>query len=339
MDFSTPPYLLKNASVSRVMTQVLLALVPAIALYAWLIGPAILIQIGIATVVALLGEAIMLKVRNKPLDLYLGDGSAIVTAWLIALVFPPLAPWWLVVVGTLFAIVIAKHLYGGLGQNPFNPAMIAFAVCIVSFPSLMSQWPNPGLHLGFGEQFRLIFGMLPRIDGMSSATALDALKTGLKLAEGGSSVGELFANKDIFGQFAGRGWEWIALAYLIGGLWMWQRNIITWHVPLSFIGALTLIAGALWLYNPAQFASPAFHLLSGGAMLGAFFIATDPVSGATTPRGKIIFGAGAGLLTYLIRVFGGYPDGVAFAILLLNICVPLIDLYTQPPIFGMKGEK
>ena len=220
MDFSTPPYLLKNASVSRVMTQVLLALVPAIALYAWLIGPAILIQIGIATVVALLGEAIMLKVRNKPLDLYLGDGSAIVTAWLIALVFPPLAPWWLVVVGTLFAIVIAKHLYGGLGQNPFNPAMIAFAVCIVSFPSLMSQWPNPGLHLGFGEQFRLIFGMLPRIDGMSSATALDALKTGLKLAEGGSSVGELFANKDIFGQFAGRGWEWIALAYLIGGLWI-----------------------------------------------------------------------------------------------------------------------
>jgi len=345
MDFSTPPYLLKNASVTRVMTQVLLALVPAIAVYTWLIGPVILVQIAIATLAALLGETLMLKVRRQPLAPFLGDGSAIVTAWLIALVFPPLAPWWMVVVGTLFAIVVAKQLYGGLGQNPFNPAMVAFAVCIVSFPALMSQWPNQSLHLSFADQIQIIFGLIPRFDALTAATPLDALKTGLKLGAGDGdegnliSVARLLANKEIYGQFAGRGWEWITLSYLLGGLWLWQRKIITWQVPTAFIGALTVISGALWLYNPAQFASPLFHIFSGGAMLGAFFIATDPVSGSTTPRGKLIFGAGAGLLTYLIRVFGGYPDGVAFAILLLNICVPLIDLYTQPPIFGMKDEK
>jgi len=337
MDFSTPPYLLKNASVTRVMTQVLLALVPAIAVYVWLIGPAIVIQLAVATVVALLAEAAMLKVRDKPLNIFLTDGSAVVTAWLIALAFPPLAPWWLVVTGTLFAIVIAKHLYGGLGQNPFNPAMIAFAVCIVSFPALMSQWPNQELHLAFGEQARIIFGLMPRLDGMTAATPLDALKTALKLNEGSVAVTTLLANRETFGNFAGRGWEWVTLCYLLGGLWLWQRKIITWHVPAGFIGALAALAGALWLFNPAQFANPLFHLFSGGAMLGAFFIVTDPVSGATTPRGKIIFGAGAGILAYLIRVFGGYPDGVAFAVLLMNICVPLIDLYTQPPIFGMKG--
>ncbi len=339
MDFSTPPYLLKNASVTRVMAQVLLALVPAIAVYAWLIGPAILIQIALATMTALVAETLMLKVRNRPLALFLTDGSAVVTGWLIALVFPPLAPWWLVVVGTLFAIVVAKHLYGGLGQNPFNPAMIAFAVCIVSFPAFMSQWPNQALHLGLLDQFQVIFGLMPRLDALTAATPLDALKTALKLDEAGIGVPALLANRNVYGSFAGHGWEWIALSYLVGGLWMWQRKIITWQVPTGFLGALFLISGALWLYHPDRFASPLFHLFAGGSMLGAFFIATDPVSGATTPRGKLIFGAGAGLLTYLIRVFGGYPDGVAFAVLLLNICVPLIDLYTQPPIFGMKDGK
>ena len=249
----------------------------------------------------------MLKLRGKPQALFLSDGSAIVTAWLIALTFPPLAPWWLVALGTVFAIVVAKHLYGGLGQNPFNPAMVAFAVCIVSFPALMSQWPSVGLQMPLNEQIKVILGLAPRVDALSGATPLDALKTALKLGEANIDVSQLLANQDIFGNFAGRGWEWVAGGYLLGGLWLWQRKIITWHIPVAFIGALALISGALWLYNPAQFASPLFHLLSGGAMLGAFFIATDPVSGCTTPRGKLIFGAGAGLLAYIIRVFGGYP--------------------------------
>ena len=334
--FAPAPFLLKDTSVSQVMTQVCIALVPGIAAYAWLVGPAILVQLVIASLAALLAETAMLHIQKKPLAMFLSDGSAIVTAWLIALTFPPLAPWWLVAIGTVFAIVVAKHLYGGLGQNPFNPAMVAFAVCIVSFPALMSQWPSVGLNLPLLDQINVILGLAPRVDALSGATPLDAMKTALKLSEGSQDIASLLANQDIYGNFAGRGWEWVACGYLLGGLWMWQRKLITWHVPVSFIGALTLISGGLWLYNPAHFASPLFHLLSGGAMLGAFFIATDPVSGCTTPRGKLIFGAGAGLLAYIIRVFGGYPDGVAFAVLLMNLCAPVIDLLTQPRIFGMK---
>jgi electron transport complex protein RnfD len=336
--FAPAPFLLKDASVSQVMTQVCLALLPGIAAYAWLIGPAVLVQIVIASLTALLAEAAMLKVRGKPQAMFLSDGSAVVTAWLIALAFPPLAPWWLVATGTVFAIVVAKHLYGGLGQNPFNPAMIGFAVCIVSFPALMSQWPIVGLQLSLVEQIDVILGLAPRVDALTGATPLDALKTALKLGDGSIDVAHLLANQDIYGNFAGRGWEWVAAGYLLGGLWMWQRKLITWHVPAAFIGAMVLVSGGLWLVNPGQFANPLFHLFSGGAMLGAFFIATDPVSGCTTPRGKLIFGAGAGLLTYIIRVFGGYPDGVAFAVLLMNLCAPLIDLLTQPPIFGMKDK-
>ena len=336
--FAPAPYLLKDVSVSQVMIQVCIALVPGIAAYAWLIGPAILVQLVIASLAALLAESAMLKIRGKPQALFLSDGSAIVTAWLIALTFPPLAPWWLVALGTVFAIVVAKHLYGGLGQNPFNPAMIAFAVCIVAFPALMSQWPGVGLQMSLVEQMNIILGLAPRVDALAGATPLDALKTALKLSDSNVDVAQLLANQDIFGNFAGRGWEWVAGGYLLGGLWMWQCKLITWHVPFAFIGALLLISGALWLYNPAQFANPLFHLFSGGAMIGAFFIATDPVSGCTTPRGKLIFGAGAGLLAYIIRVFGGYPDGVAFAVLLMNLCAPLIDLLTQPPIFGMKDK-
>ncbi|WP_150430823.1 RnfABCDGE type electron transport complex subunit D [Dechloromonas sp. CZR5] len=334
--FAPAPFLLKDTSVSQVMTQVCIALVPGIAAYAWLVGPAILVQLVIASLAALIAETAMLHIQKKPLAMFLSDGSAIVTAWLIALTFPPLAPWWLVATGTVFAIVVAKHLYGGLGQNPFNPAMVAFAICIVSFPALMSQWPSVGLQLPLVDQLNVILGLAPRVDALSGATPLDAMKTALKLGEGSQDVAALLANQDIYGNFAGRGWEWVAFGYLIGGLWMWQRKLITWHVPLAFIASLVAISGALWLLNPAQFASPLFHLLSGGAMLGAFFIATDPVSGCTTPRGKLIFGAGAGLLAYIIRVFGGYPDGVAFAVLLMNLCAPVIDLLTQPKIFGMK---
>jgi len=339
MAWSTPPYLLADVSVRRVMLQVLVALLPGIAAYVWLIGPSILVQLVIATLAALLGEAVMLRLRRRPLLLFLTDGSAIVSAWLIALAFPPLSPWWLTVVGVLFAIVIAKHLYGGLGQNPFNPAMIAFAACIVSFPALMSQWPAPGLKLSLAEQFEIIAGLAPRIDAMSGATPLDALKTALKLGEGAVDVPTLLANQDVFGNFAGRGWEWVSVGYLLGGLWLWQRKIITWQTPVAFVGGLTLLAAILWAWNPQQFASPLFHLFSGGSLLGAFFIVTDPVSGSTTFRGKLIFGFLAGAIAYVIRVFGGYPDGVAFAVLLMNLCVPLIDMYTQPPIFGMKNPK
>ncbi|MCL2344417.1 MAG: RnfABCDGE type electron transport complex subunit D [Desulfobulbus sp.] len=336
MNFAPAPFFLQDASVRKVMLQVCLALLPGIAAYVWQIGPAILIQLLLASLAALLAEAAMLRVQKKPLGLFLGDGSAIVAAWLIALSFPPLSPWWLVVTGTVFAIVVAKQLYGGLGQNPFNPAMVAFAVCIVAFPALMSQWPSVGLHLSLREQIDLIFGLTPRVDALTGATPLDALKTALKAGEHGNDVAGQLTNSDIYGRIAGRGWEWVAGGYLLGGLWLWRRRIITWHAPFAFIGALVVVSGSLWLHDPARFANPLFHLFSGGALLGAFFIVTDPVSGCTTPRGKLIFGAGAGLLAYIIRVFGGYPDGVAFAVLLMNLCAPLLDLLCQPPVFGMK---
>lgn len=166
---------------------------------------------------------------------------------------------------------------------------------------------------------------------MSGATPLDALKTALKLGEGKAGVAGILADSGTFGRLAGRGWEWVAAAYLLGGLWLWQRRIIGWQAPLGFITGIAAISTGLWLWNPEQFASPLFHLFSGGSMLGAFFIVTDPVSGCTTPRGKLIFGVAAGVLAYIIRVFGGYPDGVAFAVLLLNICAPLIDLRRHSP--------
>jgi electron transport complex protein RnfD len=336
MDFITPPYLTQDVSVRRVMLHVLAALLPGIAVYLWLLGPVVLVQVGIATTAALAAEALMLLARGKPLGLFLADGSAVVTAWLIALAFPPLAPWWLTAVGAAFAIVVAKHLYGGLGQNPFNPAMIAFAVCIVSFPALMSQWPAVDSGAGFAEHLALILGRAPRLDALTGATPLDALKTALRLGEGQANVAAITADRQVFGFVAGRGWEWVCLGYLAGGVWLMWRGIVGWRVPVSFLAGMALLASVLWLWRPDGFANPLFHLFSGGSMLGAFFIATDPVTGCTTPRGKLIFGGSAGALASVIRVFGGYPDGVAFAVLLLNLCVPVIDFYTQPPIFGQK---
>lgn len=331
------PYLLKPASVTRVMAQVLLALVPGIAAYVWWFGPAILVQLAIASATALAAEAAMLGLRGKPVAPALADLSALVTAWLLALTLPPIVPWWLTVVAVLFAIVVAKHLYGGLGQNPFNPAMVGFAVVIVSYPALVSQWPGIAGPDAFAAQLDAILGHRAGLDALTGATPLDHLKTALKLAEGQGSVATVLADAGIYGPLGGRGWEWVGLGYLAGGLFLVARRIMTWHVPAAYLGAMAVLAGTLWLFDRQGFASPLFHLFSGGTLLGAFFIATDPVSGSTTPRGKLLFAAGAATLAYLIRVFGGYPDGVAFGVLLMNLCVPLIDMYTQPPIFGAQA--
>jgi electron transport complex protein RnfD len=318
------------------MLRVLCALLPGIAIYVWFFGGAILVQIGLTSVTALLAEAAMLAMRGKPLKQFLTDGSALVTAWLIALTFPSIAPWWLTVLGTLLAIVVAKHLYGGLGQNPFNPAMVAFALMIVAYPSLMSQWPAAGF-TDFAPQWNAIFG--PRqLDAITMATPLDALRTVLRDPEQRAAIAGLLGSNATFGNIGGKGWEWVAAGYLAGGLWLVQQRIITWHMPVAFIATLFGIAGLFTLVDAAQFAPPLFHLLTGGAMLGAFFIVTDPVSGATTPKGKLIFAAGVALLTWIIRTFGAYPDGIAFAVLLMNIAAPLIDMHTQPPVFGHKRK-
>jgi len=331
------PYFLKPASVQSVMLRVLVALLPGIAAYVWFFGAAILLQIVLASVTALAAEAVMLRLRGKPLMLFLSDGSALVTAWLIALTFPSIAPWWLTVLGTLLAIVVAKHLYGGLGQNPFNPAMVAFALMIVAYPLLMSQWPAAGA-TDFAAQWQAIFGNR-QLDAMTMATPLDALRTVLRDPEQRAVIAGLLGSNATFGNVGGHGWEWIAAGYFLGGLYLLQQRIITWHMPAAFLATLFLISGAFGLYDPDRFAGPGFQLFTGGAMLAAFFIVTDPVSGATTPRGKLIFAAGVAVLTWIIRTFGAYPDGIAFAVLLMNIAAPLIDMYTQPPVFGHKDKR
>ena len=337
------PLISRSEGVSAIMLKVLLALLPGIALYVWYFGPAILVSITLASLTALGTEALMLRLRNRPIAPFLKDNSALLTAWLLALSIPPLAPWWLVVVGTAFAIAVAKHLYGGLGSNMFNPAMIGYAVLIISFPAQMTHWLAPhGLvlsELGFAQQLDYIFrGILPdsvTLDALTTATPLDTLKTHLHLDQ---PIRQILV-MPIYGRLAGHGSEMVAWGFLFGGIYLLASRIISWHIPVTFLVTLFVIAGIFHLLDPAHYAAPLFHWFAGASMLGAFFILTDPVSSPTTNKGRMIYAAGAALLTYLIRVFGGFPDGVAFATLLMNICVPLIVLYTQPPVFGKKDGK
>lgn len=327
-----------QSSVQSIMFNVSIALIPAIAVYAWLFGAAILINIVLAVILALVFEALILKLRSRALT-PLTDGSAVLTAVLLALSLPPLAPWWLIAVGVLFAIVVAKHLYGGLGFNPFNPAMIGYAVLLISFPLEMTQWPASlelaRQPLDLMASLNYIFtGSLPaglQIDAISGATPLDTMKTQLGLGE---TVAQITTQHPIFGSLGGTHWQWINLAILGGGLWLLWRRIISWHIPVALLGGLMLMALLFNLIDPDHYAPPLFHLFSGAAILGAFFIATDPVTAATSNRGKLWFGAGIGILTYVIRSWGGYPDGIAFAVLLMNMAAPTIDYYTTPRAFG-----
>lgn len=333
------PYVHGPARVSRTMLQVVYALLPAILGYIWFFGWGVLVNLSLAVFFCLAGEAAVLAARRRPVLSALGDGSALVTALLLGIALPPLAPWWLVAVGSLFAIVLAKQLYGGLGYNPFNPAMVGYVALLISFPLEMTTWMPPmelrDEALSLAGTLRYSFaGALPEglgLDSLTMATPLDTLKTQLGLER---VVDEIRSTSPVFGAVGGKGWEVLNGLFLLGGLFLLIRRVITWHVPVAALGSLFLIAGLFHLIDPEHYASPLFHLFSGGAMLGAFFIATDPVSGATSPRGQLIFGAGVGILEYVIRAFGGYPDGVAFSVLLMNMAAPTIDYYTKPRVFG-----
>lgn len=322
------------------MFRVLYALIPAIGASFWFFGYGVFINIALTMAVALATEALMLMALGKPIGLFLTDGSAIVTAALLALCLPPLTPWWIPVIGTAFAMVFAKHLYGGLGYNPFNPAMIGYALLLISFPTEMTAWlPVQALAihpLDLEESLQLVFtGMTAQgweVDAFSGATPLDYTKTQLGL---GQSMEEIRAHP-LFGLWGGKGWEWISVGFLLGGIWLLYKRVISWHIPFSMLGSLLVIAWLFHWVEPAQHPSVWLHLLSGGTLLGAFFIATDPVTAAATPRGRVLYGAGIGIFTYIIRTWGGYPDGVAFAVLLMNMAAPTIDYYTQPRVFGQK---
>jgi electron transport complex protein RnfD len=337
-DTGGAPHFPPQTSVRHVMRQVIYALVPGVIAHAWFFGPGIVVQILLACSFALLFEAACLAIRRKPLKLFLGDFSAPVTALLFALCLPPLAPWWIALVGMFFAIVIAKHVFGGLGQNLFNPAMVGYVVVLISFPQFMTAWLPP-LELaswapGLGQVLATIAAGHPPgglgWDAITGATPLDTIRSSVAT---GKMISEA-RQSPIFGDFGGLGWEWIANWYALGGFWLLWRRIISWQVPVTMIGSVLLLGLAAYLADPGSNPAPLQHVFSGGLVLGAFFIATDPVSGCASPRGRLIFGAGVGIITLAIRRWGAYPDGVAFAVLLMNMMAPLIDRYTRPRIFG-----
>jgi electron transport complex protein RnfD len=326
----TSPHAKGPSRTQRVMLLVLAATLPGVVVLTWLYGAGTLINLAWACAAALGFEAAILRLRQRPVGFFLRDGSVLVTAVLLALALPPYSPWWLTLIATGCAVVFGKQLYGGLGQNPFNPAMIGYVVVLISFPVEMTTWPVPH-SVGLSAGLQHILGIASLPDGWTQATALDVLKVNKSL-----TIDELWSNP-AFGHFGGIGSEVVNLAFLAGGLFLLHKRLFSWHAPVGMLGALLLMSLVFWNGSGSDSnGSPLFHLLSGATMLGAFFIVTDPVSSATSPRGRLIFGAGVGILVYVIRAWGGYPDGVAFGVLLMNLAAPTIDYYTRPRTYGYR---
>ncbi|MDJ0709753.1 MAG: RnfABCDGE type electron transport complex subunit D [Woeseiaceae bacterium] len=334
------PYWSARTNVASLMLQVLAALAPAALAHVWFFGPGFIFNLLIAAVFAVAGETLMMFLRNRPPETALTDYSALVTAALLAFALPSLTPWWVTATGALFAVVVAKHLYGGLGFNIFNPAMAGYVVILVAFPMHLNLWVAPAMgdidyqHLTIMQTLAFtLTGNLPdaiSFDAISRATPLDVMKSGLNNM---ATAVEIRANP-IMGDFGGRGWEWIGNFLAIGGFWLLIKKIIRWQIPVGVGLGLLVPAGVMWLLEPGSNPSPGFHLFAGASILCAFFIATDPVSAATSPRGRLIYGVGIGFLIYCIRTWGSYADGVAFAVLIMNMAVPAIDYMTRPHIVG-----
>jgi electron transport complex protein RnfD len=259
----------------------------------------------------------------------------IVTATLLCIALPPYAPWWLIAVGIGVSVLLGKHVFGGLGYNPFNPAMVGYVVLLVSFPLQMSSWTEPR---GIGE----VPGIIDAFTALFAASSYDAVTAATPLDLFRQNSGMLFedlmqSKAELTGPIAGLGWDWVNLAFLAGGIWLLRQRIFTWHAPVGMLAALTICAALGYDEGSSTGGgSVLFHLFSGATMFGAFFIITDPVSSAVSNKGRLIFGAMVGILVYLIRVHGNYPDAVAFGVLLLNFAAPLIDQYTQPTVYGTK---
>lgn len=334
------PYTRPRANVASLMMQVLAALVPAALAHIWFFGPGFIFNLLVAVVFAAAGETLMLKIRTRRPGTGLTDFSALVTAALLAFALPSLTPWWVTASGALFAIVVAKHLYGGLGFNIFNPAMAGYVMILVAFPMHLNLWVAPRMGdidyqtLSFLQTLQFTFkGVLPdgiTFDAISRATPLDTMKAGLNNMQTISEIRAL----PIMGDFGGRGWEWIANYLLLGGIWLLIKRIIRWQIPAGVGVGLVLPATIMYMIDPGTNPSPSFQMFGGAAILCAFFIATDPVSAASSPKGRFVFGCGIGFLIYAIRTWGSYADGVAFAVLIMNMSVPAIDYLTRPHIVG-----
>lgn len=325
---ASSPFTHNVNNTNQIMFWVILASLPGIAAQSYFFGYGNILQVILAIISALLSEAFILRLRRKSIVNRLKDNSAIVTALLLGISIPAYCPWWIIVIGTCFAIIIAKQLYGGLGQNPFNPAMVGYVVLLIAFPVQMTHWPSSDLSLRFSDALSIIFQKQSSltIDAISGATLLNSVKIALH-------QGQPLLSQNIIQQ-PDIAWIIINICFLAGGIILLFKKYISWRIPLGFLITLSLLSWLSWLHDAEHYLSPILHLFSGATMLGAFFIATDPVTASTTPIGRLIFGALIGVLVWIIRTYGGYPDAVAFAVLLANMLVPLIDHYSQPRVYG-----
>lgn len=337
------PHIHSPDNVQRIMLAVLLALGPSALYGIFLFGWPALNLFLITTMTCLACEAASLWLAGKPTWSSLKDTSALLTGILLAMSLPPWAPWWIGVLGGFFAIVIGKQVFGGLGQNVFNPAMLARVALLVSFPVEMTFWLEPRPFFSahapdFLTGLAITIDGIGQLDGYSGASILGQVRTELAQAHPISRVlGEHYRITAAgIGNSAGSLGETSEVLLLAGGIWLLQRRIITWHIPVTMLASVAILATGFHLIDPERYADPLLHLLSGGLVLGAFFIATDPVTSPTTRAGQLLFGTGCGVLVYIIRTWGGYPEGVAFAVVLMNAATPVIDYYLHPRIYGRE---
>ena len=311
---SSSPHFLADESIPKIMHTVVLALFPAMAASVYFFGLRAVLLIAVCVGASLLTEYAFQKARKQPVKIH--DGSAIITGILMALMLPPGFPIFGAILGSFFAIGVGKQLFGGLGYNIFNPALLGRAFLMATYPVFITTWVEPRT-------------VAKAVDAVSAATPLALMKFEHTFVP----AADLF-----FGNVAGSLGETSALAILIGGLFLRYKGYINWKLPLGYLGSIAFFSGIFWLYDPAAYPSPLFHVFAGGAMLGAWFMVTDMVTSPVTPRGQWIFVAAAGLLAVIIRLFGGLPEGVMYSILFMNAFVPLINRYTRPRVFGEGYE-
>lgn len=322
---SGSPHIHTDASVKSIMYGVIYAMIPALLISIYFFGLDAVRVTLISVVACLLVEALVQKYLLKT-PVTITDGSAIITGILLAFNVPSNLPWWIIVIGAIVSIGIGKMSFGGVGKNIFNPALVGRVFLLISFPVQMTSWPVPKPLMG--ESLT---------DAITGPTPLGIMKEGLGA---GKTVQEMmpeipnYVENLMTGFQGGSLGEVSALALILGAIYMLVRKIITWHTPTAYIGSVVVFSGILWLVDPTLYVDPLFHLVTGGMMLGVFFMATDMVSSPMSAKGQLIFGMGCGILTILIRVFGAYPEGVSFAILIMNAFVPLIDRGFKPKRFG-----
>jgi Na+-translocating ferredoxin:NAD+ oxidoreductase subunit D len=323
---SGSPHIHSDESVPKIMYGVVIAMIPAMLVSFYFFGLDAA-RVTLASVLACLffEWAVQKYLLKGPLTI--NDGSAIVTGVLLAFNVPANLPVWMIIVGAFVAIVVTKMSFGGLGKNPFNPALVGRVFLLMSFPVAMTTWPVP----------KAVFGGTTLTDAITGPTTLGIVKEGLR---SGKTISELLPQipdyaHDLLGNQGGSLGEVSAIALLIGACYMFYKKIITWHIPVSYILSVVIFSGIFWMINPDRYLDPLFQLLTGGLMLGVFYMATDMVSSPINAKGMLIFGTGCGILTMLIRLWGGYPEGVSFAILIMNAFTPLINRSFKPRRFGL----